>query len=557
MKTTIIGDEYKELFEKAVTYLKDYYDEPDPQITNLSQYFNYLDKLTAHGEYEFLRVPVNEEEFVIDTTSRMIRLPSNINPSNKEITPWTVGVVGDHKAETLWFKVDRYFDGQDLSICFPIEGEPEKDLGRTYIIWQNGSVYEFDEVKYVHIDEEVIRFGWVLRDASLYKDGNLTFAVSFNYHERRDPSGEKPDTSIPPKYSFNTQYVTIPVQKSMTSLIGGSEALKWNSNISIEENISDQENFPRFSGVYNSSRGARPEIITDLPDIIDLDSATQTAELTIEARAVGEDAKLKYRWMQNGKIEEYEDDEKSDHKYEVSEVGSYQVQIGNQKGDITRWIYSSECIVPAAAQPVIKTQIYDKGYVTGEPKYAYPLTLVVEHGEDEGGRKIGEIHYQWYYTDLNGNNRQKVTDGAGIARADENGQFTITLNPLNIGIYSVEVYNTHNKTDSEKIVSDSCVVKKNAVSPKAVVVEYDDINNILKVTSVDIDNKYDLQYQWSYVENIDAGGVSTDWSSNDTYHPTRNGIYHCKVRQNVFADDGGYHTYTAGTASADVIIENL
>ena len=51
----------------------------------------------------------------------------------------------------------------------------------------------------------------------------------------------------------------------------------------------------------------------------------------------------------------YEDDEKSDHKYEVSEVGSYQVQIGNQKGDITRWIYSSECIVPAAAQPVIKT----------------------------------------------------------------------------------------------------------------------------------------------------------------------------------------------------------
>lgn len=554
MKTTIIGDEYKELFEEAATHLVEIGAETTkPQITNLSQYFRYLPKLIENGYYEFLKIPVNEEEFIIDTTSRMIHIPSNINPTNKDITPWVVGIVGDHRAETLWFKVDRYFDGQDLGICFPIEGEePEKDLGRTYIVWKNGGASEFDQVQYVYMDEDTIHFGWTLRNDALYRDGDLTFAVSFNYHNGLGIDG-KPNTKTAPLYSFNTQYITVPVRKSMNSLTG----IEWGDNsLIIEENIEDQNNFPRFSGVYNSSRGARPEIITDLQDIADLDDISNMVELEVKAKAVGQDASLKYRWLQNGTIVEYED--KADNKYEANSAGIYQAQIGNQKGDITRWIDSSECIIPTAAQPVIKNNIYEKGYVSGEEKYAYPLTLTVEHGTDIGGRKIGTIYYDWYYTDLSGNNKTQITieNDDGIAEADENGQFNITLNPTNIGIYSVEVYNKHNGTDSEKVVSNSCIVKKNAINPTSVTIEYGD-DNILRVSDVDIANNYDLQYQWSYVENIDAGGTSTDWSNDNTYRPTRNGIYHCKVRQNVFADDNSYRTYTAGTTSNSITVNNL
>lgn len=555
MKTMIIGDEYNELFEKATKYLQELGEEA-PQITNLSQYFKYLDKLTAHGEYEFLRIPLDEDEFVINTTSREIQVPENVVSESKDKNnAWIVGVVGDHRAETLWFKVDRYFDGQDLSICFPVEDAAGRGQGRTYVIWQNGSVYTFDEVQYVQIDEEVIRFAWTLRDEALYKDGNLTFAVSFNYHNGLNPSGNDANTTIPPLYSFNTQYVTIPIHKSITSLIGGTEALKWNGNISIESNIEDQDTFPRFSGVYNSARGARPEILTDLNDVADLDEDTGMVELSVNARPVGIDAVLQYRWSKDGVFVEFE--EEADNTYIAEEVGIYKAHIGNQKGDTVRWVESSECVIPAAAEPVIKTEPYNIGYVKGELEDAYPLTVVAEYGLDATGRKIGEIHYDWYYTDLSGNNKQKVLNGSGIATATAENEFYISLEPENIGIYNVEIYNSHNKTVSTKAVSKTCMVKKNAVKPSEVTIEYSQDDKSLRVTNVVIDNNYDLLYSWYAAPSSNKPGYSTVWSTNSVYYPTEPGQYYCMVKQSVFPENNSYHTESAPQSSNYITINQL
>jgi hypothetical protein len=48
-------------------------------------------------------MPLDEPLFEIDANSRSIAVPSEFSRNG-------VGVKGDHQAETLYFRVDRYFD---------------------------------------------------------------------------------------------------------------------------------------------------------------------------------------------------------------------------------------------------------------------------------------------------------------------------------------------------------------------------------------------------------------------------------------------------------------
>ena len=56
---------------------------------------------------KFLLMPLDEPLFEIDANKRVISIPSEFNKNG-------IGVRGDHMAETLYFKIDRYFDHQDL-----------------------------------------------------------------------------------------------------------------------------------------------------------------------------------------------------------------------------------------------------------------------------------------------------------------------------------------------------------------------------------------------------------------------------------------------------------
>ena len=54
----------------------------------------------------FAHLPSNEPRFIIDANSREINIPFEFS---------FLGVIGDHKAETIYFEIDRYFDDEDLS----------------------------------------------------------------------------------------------------------------------------------------------------------------------------------------------------------------------------------------------------------------------------------------------------------------------------------------------------------------------------------------------------------------------------------------------------------
>ena len=86
---------------------------PNIVVNSLESYYGNLEYIkqlpTEFGEQgKFLLVPFDEPFFEIDANARTIKVPDIFKKNG-------VAVQGDHQAELLVFKIDRYFDYQDLS----------------------------------------------------------------------------------------------------------------------------------------------------------------------------------------------------------------------------------------------------------------------------------------------------------------------------------------------------------------------------------------------------------------------------------------------------------
>jgi len=105
---------YEALFDRATKSLKDKYPENDAYndnfaITTLEEYFCCLKDLYDIDK-KYIMLPLDEEPFKIDANSRLITVPTHFKNNG-------VSVVGDEIAETVFFRVDRFFDAMDLSSC--------------------------------------------------------------------------------------------------------------------------------------------------------------------------------------------------------------------------------------------------------------------------------------------------------------------------------------------------------------------------------------------------------------------------------------------------------
>ena len=132
------------------------------QITSLKQYFHYIADL-AQIDTKYTVLPVDEDVFEIDANTREIAVPSSFRKNG-------VGVQNDHIAEILYFKIDRYYDSQDLGLC------------KIYIQWQNASgelgltrEYSRD----VDSEEGKLIFGWPISESITHSAGPVQFAVRF------------------------------------------------------------------------------------------------------------------------------------------------------------------------------------------------------------------------------------------------------------------------------------------------------------------------------------------------------------------------------------------
>ena len=143
--------------------------EASEKITTLEEYFCYIADLRAIDK-KFTILPLEDEEnfFAIDANSRKIEVPKSFKDNG-------VAVQGDEIAEILYFKIDRYFDMDDLG---------EKQV---YIQWlapadEKGNRKKGVSAPWVvntNICPGYVIIGWPLASELTQNAGKIDFSVRF------------------------------------------------------------------------------------------------------------------------------------------------------------------------------------------------------------------------------------------------------------------------------------------------------------------------------------------------------------------------------------------
>jgi hypothetical protein len=174
-KTPDNSGEYALLFEHANEALKLFNgNDSYVPIDSLNTYFVNMEALASiarsdddtykkFNPIKFIALPIDEKPLRINANTRAIEIPDEYKHNG-------VGVVGDHTAEILFFKIDRYFDNVDLA---------NQDI---QIEWQNSemegiiSAWPIDKES----EPDYLLFGWVLTENITSTDGKVKFAVRFS-----------------------------------------------------------------------------------------------------------------------------------------------------------------------------------------------------------------------------------------------------------------------------------------------------------------------------------------------------------------------------------------
>ena len=178
-------------------------------INSLETYFSHIENLlglTKPQDAKYGRkysiLPIQEEYFEIDANARTIKVPDVFRKNG-------LGVQGDQTAETIYFKINRYFDAMDLY---------NTDI---YIQWENangdqGLAKEW--VRDIETYDDYMIFGWVLGDLITKVPGILKFSIRFVKTAQQDGSEEKIIT-----YSLNTLTAQAMINQALDLPIGTAD----------------------------------------------------------------------------------------------------------------------------------------------------------------------------------------------------------------------------------------------------------------------------------------------------------------------------------------------
>ena len=137
-------------------------------IVSPEEYNALLNGLNDPNEFlKYVRIPRDEPIYEIDLNTRKISPPPFI------------GVEGDHEAEYVYFQVDRYFDGLDLSTAIGL------------VVFKNAKNEEYYWlIPYydIYSIEGKIIFPWVIQAPAALYGGVVSFSVKFF---QIDPTSKK------------------------------------------------------------------------------------------------------------------------------------------------------------------------------------------------------------------------------------------------------------------------------------------------------------------------------------------------------------------------------
>ena len=183
-------------------------------ITEPSEFRQRLQEIQNSVKITFAHLPSNEPRFIIYANSREINIPFEFS---------FLGVIGDHKAETIYFEIDRYFDDVDLSehtcVIQFINKNPQT-------LKFNEGLYPVTTMDVNSIDGKII-FGWNIMNDATQIAGDIHFSIRFY----------SIDSNNKFTYNFNTLTAnsiildTLDVKRTSIIEISPSELQAWNDKM--------------------------------------------------------------------------------------------------------------------------------------------------------------------------------------------------------------------------------------------------------------------------------------------------------------------------------------
>ena len=174
------------------------------KVKTLDQLYDLQARYAPSNVY----LPLVENTYDVDLKTRTIYGPEFISAQR------------DHKAEVIYFKVDRYFDYMDLSntVCvieYIVPKDPER-IPHIYV------VPFYDTTRYM--DENKMIFPWSVGGAATLNSGTIEYAIRFF---RVQGDGKNAELV----YNLNT----LPAKsKVLTSLEADNEIMKAEYDIPVE-----------------------------------------------------------------------------------------------------------------------------------------------------------------------------------------------------------------------------------------------------------------------------------------------------------------------------------
>lgn len=166
--------------------------------TTQEDYMRRLANIQNMGGVSVLSINTKKEpRFVINADTRAITIPAVFK---------FLGVKGDHNAETIFFEIDRYFDGHDLSeetciVQYKMVGSTGVELGEGF--------FPVTQIDITTIPGKII-FGWTIRNTVTAEAATVSFSVRFY-------SIENIGNISTFKYNFNTLEASLPVLDTLNT----------------------------------------------------------------------------------------------------------------------------------------------------------------------------------------------------------------------------------------------------------------------------------------------------------------------------------------------------
>jgi len=305
-----ITESNKELIKARLKEISMALDGNEDSISSLESYYANITRIAPlatnfhSAPYKYFLMPIDEPVFEIDANKRTITVPQHFAKNG-------VGVQGDHMAEILYFRIDRYFDYQDLmnvdAIVINWQFKPANASRNAEIETHTSYALAPDET----YDPGHIMFGWVIGNFVEIDDqgiehqhfmtpskGTINFSVSFLKRVGSDY-----------KYVLNTLIASVNINDSIT--LDDPTKLDDLSH-PVFERLSDSEYTPdgvtplkdpifRTNPVESEVDGQRVTEYKGLPKVADFqlnnDGSEEESLILQTIGYASDDGIIKYRWF--------------------------------------------------------------------------------------------------------------------------------------------------------------------------------------------------------------------------------------------------------------------